>query len=133
MRASHWLMRTCTGREEESSTDLLWTLLVFVAVLLFVRVLQMLRAARSLPPGPWGLPICGYLPFLKGDVHLHFKDLMRQYGPMFSTRLGNQLIVVLGDHKTIREAFRKEEFTGRPHTEFSNILGGYGTCVSYCA
>ena len=63
---------------------------------------------------------------MKGVCHLHYNDLARKYGSMFSTRLGNQLVVVLSDHKIIREAFRREEFTGRPHTEFMNILDGYG-------
>nr|CAD7258396.1 unnamed protein product [Timema shepardi] len=102
------------------------TLLVFLVVIVAVRLLQMFREVRSLPPGPWGFPVIGYLPFLKGDAHLHFKELAKKYGSMFSTKLGNQLIVVLSDYKTIREAFRREEFTGRPHTEFSSILGGYG-------
>lgn len=102
-------------------------LAVFFLVLLFVRVLQIIRENRSLPPGPWGLPIVGSLPFLKGDLHLQFRDLTQKYGSLFSTRLGSQLIVVISDYKLIRDAFRKEEFTGRPNTEFTNILGGYGT------
>lgn len=101
-------------------------LAVFFVVLLLVRAFQILRQNWSLPPGPWGYPIIGYLPFVKGDLHLHFRDLTHKYGSMFSTRLGSQLIVVLSDYKTIRDAFRKEEFTGRPNTEFNNILGGYG-------
>lgn len=101
-------------------------LVVFLAVLLVVRAVQILREAVSLPPGPWGLPILGSLPFLKGDLHLHFRDLTHKYGSLISTRLGTQLIVVLSDYKMIRDAFRKEEFTGRPTTEFTNILGGYG-------
>ncbi|XP_066995612.2 cytochrome P450 18a1 [Anabrus simplex] len=113
-------------REVVGSADLCWTLVVFLAVLVTVRFAQKFHELRALPPGPWGIPLIGYLPFLKGDTHLHFKELARKYGSMFSTRLGNQLIVVLSDHKMIREAFRREEFTGRPHTEFTNILGGYG-------
>lgn len=101
-------------------------MLVFVIVLLVVRCLQLLREATSLPPGPWGLPILGSLPFLKGDLHLHYRDLTKKYGSLISTRLGSQLIVVLSDYKMIRDLFRKEELTGRPKTEFSNILGGYG-------
>lgn len=101
-------------------------LAVFVAVLLIVRSVQLVRKAMALPPGPWGFPVLGYLPFVKGDLHLHFRDLTMRYGSMFSTRLGSQLVVVLSDYKTIRDAFRKDEFTGRPNTEFSNILGGYG-------
>ena len=108
---------------EEISTRILT---VFVAVLFLVRVLQKLKEANSLPPGPWGVPILGSLPFLKGDLHLHFRDLTQKYGSLISTRLGSQLIVVLSDYKMIRDAFRKEEFTGRPITEFSTLLDGYG-------
>nr|WET52710.1 cytochrome P450 [Phaedon brassicae] len=107
----------------EYSTNVL---LVFSLVLFLVRGLQLLREALTLPPGPWGLPILGSLPFLKGDLHLHYRDLTHKYGSMISTRLGSQLIVVLSDYKMIRDTFRKEDFTGRPDTEFTNILGGYG-------
>lgn len=101
-------------------------LVVFFAVLLLVRLVQVIQEAKSLPPGPWGLPLLGSLPFLRGDLHLYFRDLTHHYGSLFSTRLGSQLIVVLSDYKIIRDAFRKEEFSGRPRTEFTSILGGYG-------
>lgn len=102
------------------------SLVVFGVVLFAVRALQSAVNISKLPPGPWGLPVFGYLPFLRSDAYLQFGEMARRYGSLFSTRLGNQLIVVLSDHRAIREAFRREEFTGRPHTEFSNILGGYG-------
>lgn len=108
---------------EEVSTRVL---VVFIVVLLLVRAIQLLKEASSLPPGPWGLPVLGSLPFLKGDLHLHFRDLTQKYGSLISTRLGSQLIVVLSDYKMIRDTFRKEEFTGRPTTEFSSLLDGYG-------
>ncbi|XP_031367129.1 cytochrome P450 18a1 isoform X2 [Apis dorsata] len=78
--------------------EVLCTFLVFLGVLLVARCLQWLR----------------------------YGELAKKYGPMFSARLGTQLVVVLSDHRTIRDTFRREEFTGRPHTEFINILGGYG-------
>lgn len=99
---------------------------VFLAVLLAIRMAQAARRTSSLPPGPWGLPVLGSLPFIKGDLHIYLRDLSREYGSLFSTRFGSKLIVVLSDYKMIRDAFRKEEFTGRPTTEFTNILGGYG-------
>nr|AVL92816.1 CYP450 [Locusta migratoria] len=105
-----------------SGAPLVFACVVLVAAALLRRASLM----RRLPPGPWGLPLVGYLPFLQPDAHLHFGKLARRYGPMFSTRCGNQLLVVLSDHRIIREAFRREEFTARPHNEFSNILGGYG-------
>ncbi|XP_076251776.1 cytochrome P450 18a1 [Rhynchophorus ferrugineus] len=101
-------------------------LLVFVVVLLIVRSLQSWLECRSLPPGPWGLPVFGSLLKIKGDLHLFYRDLTHKYGSLISARLGSQLIVVLSDYKMIRDAFRKEEFTGRPNTEFTNILEGYG-------
>lgn len=116
-----WLLWNLAAREMSASV-----LSVFLAVLALVRLVQLIRETRSLPPGPWGLPIVGSLPFLKGDLHLHYRDLTKQYGSLFSTRLGSQLIVVLSDYKTIRDAFRKEEFTGRPTTEVINTLEGYG-------
>ncbi|XP_060528418.1 cytochrome P450 18a1 [Cylas formicarius] len=108
---------------DELSTKILF---VFVGVLTLVRGLQILRENASLPPGPWGLPVFGSLLSLKGDLHLHFRDLTYRYGSLISTRLGSQLIVVLSDYKLIRDAFRKEEFTGRPTTETTNLLEGYG-------
>ncbi|KAJ8917683.1 hypothetical protein NQ315_005130 [Exocentrus adspersus] len=108
---------------EEISTRVLF---VFLTVLALVRAMQMLKEAKSLPPGPWGFPIIGSLPSLKGELHLYFRDLTHKYGSLISTRLGSQLIIVLSDYKMIRDVFRKEEFTGRPTTEFTNILGGYG-------
>lgn len=109
-----------------SPGDTFWTLLVFFGVLLVTRTVQWLRYMQKLPPGPWGLPFFGYLPFLKGDVHLQFSKLAKKYGSMFSARLGTQLVVVISDYRIIRESFRREEFSGRPHTEFINILDGYG-------
>nr|XP_034178596.1 cytochrome P450 18a1 isoform X1 [Osmia lignaria] len=125
--AAQWAWKAMGG----TRIEVLYTLLVFIGVLLVARCLQWLRYVRSLPPGPWGVPVFGYLPFLKGDVHLQYGELAKKYGPMFSARLGTQLVVVLSDHRTIRDTFRREEFTGRPHTEFINILGGYGKCGSW--
>lgn len=101
-------------------------LAVFLLTLLVARVSASWWRTRRLPPGPRGVPILGYLPFFSGDAHVHYLELARKYGAAFSIKLGNQYVVVLSDYKMIREAFRKEEFTGRPQSEFSDILGGYG-------
>lgn len=125
MLVSEFIFQWARRRLDEPQ-ELFRTLCVFVAALLVVRLVQFLSELRRLPPGPWGVPVLGYLPFLKGDLHLHFHKLVEQYGSIFSARLGNQLVVVLSDHHTIREAFKREEFTGRPHTGFSNLIEGYG-------
>lgn len=93
--------------------------------LLAARLMSLVREMRKLPPGPWGPPVVGYLPFI-GVRHKTFLELARSYGALFSARLGNQLTVVLSDYKLIREAFRREEFTGRPSTPLMHALEGLG-------
>lgn len=121
---AQWVWRAMGNTKSE----ILYTLVVFIGVLLVVRYVQWLRYVRTLPPGPWGIPIFGYLPFIKNDVHLRYSELAEKYGPLFSVQLGSKLVVVISDYRLIRDTFRREEFTGRPHTEFISILDGYGEC-----
>lgn len=104
---------------------------VFLAVLALIYVGQWLvkfvRELKTLPPGPWGIPVLGFLPFMRREKHNCFIDLAKKYGTVFSTRMGNQLTVVISDYKLIRENFRKQEYSDRPNTPFMNVLGGYGT------
>lgn len=100
-------------------------LLTAVVACLVMHIMNLVRESRKLPPGPWGPPIVGYLPFV-GVRHKTFLELARCYGALFSVRLGNQLTVVLSDYKLIREAFRREEFTGRPSTPLMHTIGGHG-------
>lgn len=126
----HPLMQTIWREMGEIGwLDIVYILLVFISVFLIVRwFIQWIKYIRTIPPGPWGLPFLGYLPFMKGELHLRYSELAQKYGPIFSARMGNQLVVVLSDYRVIRDTFRREEFTGRPHTEFTNILDGYGKC-----
>ncbi|CAH2237603.1 cytochrome P450 18a1 [Pararge aegeria] len=108
-----------------SSRTSLPLLLTVGVTFLTMRLINLVRESRKLPPGPWSPPVVGYLPFL-GVRHKTFLELAKSYGALFSTRLGNKLTIVLSDYKLIREAFRREEFTGRPSTPLMNILDGLG-------
>lgn len=99
---------------------------VFLTLLVIIRGVQIVLRDRKLPPGPWGVPFLGFLPFVKSPPHLLFTKLARKYGSTFSFRFGSQLIVVLSDYRTIRSAFRKESFSGRPENEISQIIEGFG-------
>lgn len=82
---------------------------------------------KNLPPGPWGLPFVGYLySIINENVHYKYLDLSRKYGKIFSLKLGQKNLVVIADAKMIKEAFNKEEFSGKPYNEFYKLLGGYG-------
>jgi hypothetical protein len=117
--------------EMVSSSDVYLTLVCFTCVLTILRVTQMFQNLRDLPPGPWGLPFLGFLPYLTGVPHLQFCQLSQKYGSIFSTRLGSHLVVVLSDYKAIRNAFRKEAFSARPETEIKALMEGYGQFSFY--
>jgi len=116
--------------KEMESADMRNTLFVFAGVLSIVLMIQWLlkcyREVLSLPPGPWGIPIVGYLLFIGQEKHTEFMLMAKKYGSLFSTRLGTQLTVVMSDYKMIRETLRREEFTGRPDTPFMQTLNGLG-------
>lgn len=68
----------------------------------------------NLPPGPWGLPVLGYLPFIdRQQPHLTLTKLSKTYGSIYGLGMGSIYAVVLSDHKLIRDAFAKEVFSGR--------------------
>lgn len=108
------------------------TLTTICGVLLFgllvKKIYKFIQDIRQLPPGPMGLPVFGYLAFLGNEKHTKYSELAKKYGSIFSARLGCQLNVVISDYKTIREAFKKYEFTGRPKTPLMDTLKGFGKC-----
>jgi len=103
-----------------------YTLSIFLITLLAVILLQQFRYMKSLPPGPFGYPILGILPFIKKEFHLLLFDYANKFGKVISFKMGNQLVVVISDHNIIKKAFAKSEFAARPKTELGAMLGGYG-------
>lgn len=111
-------------------TEMRNMLLVFIVVLMSVGALQcgyrFCRQVRNLPPGPWGMPIIGYLLFMGTEKHTTLMALAKRFGSVYCASLGFQLTVVLSDHNMIRAAFGRKEFTGRPDTPFMKTLNGLG-------
>ncbi|KAG8181434.1 hypothetical protein JTE90_015453 [Oedothorax gibbosus] len=68
----------------------------------------------NLPPGPYGLPIVGYLPFLSKNAHLEFLKLGKKYGDVFRVKLASETVIVLHSVEVIKEALSRPEFLGRP-------------------
>lgn len=80
----------------------------------------------KLPPGPMGLPFVGYMPFVGNEIHLTLTSLSDRYGPIYQIFLGGIRVVVLNDASLVRQAFKQPVFSGRPDTQLTRILQGYG-------
>ncbi|KNA23700.1 hypothetical protein SOVF_022430 [Spinacia oleracea] len=64
-----------------------------------------------LPPGPRGLPLVGYLPFLGSNLHQSFKELASIYGPIFKFRLGIKKCTVITSSSLVKEVLRDQDIT----------------------
>ncbi|KAE8647886.1 flavonoid 3'-monooxygenase CYP75B137 [Cucumis sativus] len=111
------------NKHSQISTALLFFFL-FIFALLW---LQSKFQHPPLPPGPRGLPLLGYLPFLSTNLHHTFNNLAKMYGPIFKLRLGTKLCVVLTSPSSVNEVLRHQEtvFDNRDAT-VSALLATYG-------
>lgn len=106
-------------------------LLWIVTFVLGYWIFKKIKEWKNLPPGPWGLPVVGYLPFVDREhPHLTLTKLAKQFGPIYGIGMGSIYAVVLSDHKLIREAFAKDTFSGRaPLFLTHGIMHGNGKPV----
>ncbi|RWS24150.1 cytochrome P450 2U1-like protein [Leptotrombidium deliense] len=82
---------------------------------------------RKSPPGPYGLPIVGYYPFLGKDPIATIHQLSKKYGDVMCINLLGEDYWILNSYEAIEEALvtKGEIFAGRPSDEF-NFLGIFG-------
>ena len=59
---------------------------------------------NNMPPGPWGFPVLGYLPFLGSQPQEKFMQLRKTYGDIFTIQMGSFIAVVLNGREKIKEA-----------------------------
>ena len=111
-------------------------LMVFtlVVALALKHIINRLLMWNKLPPGPIGVPILGYVPFLKKFPYLQFTELSKVYGSVCTLRLGPSDTIVISGWAAINEALSKDELLDRP--DFFSSFGlvrtfveGNGKCV----
>ena len=101
------------------------TAVVFVVTLVVVKLATMINKKRyKLPPGPWGLPFVGYLPFFGAEPPVTFTEMRKTYGDVISLRMGSWLAIVISGRDAIREALvtKGDDFSGRPAFTTARLL-----------
>nr|KAG5688577.1 hypothetical protein BaRGS_002792 [Batillaria attramentaria] len=101
------------------------TALVFLVTLVTVKLIALINRKRyKLPPGPYGLPIVGYLPFFGKEPPVTFNLLRRTYGDVISISMGSSPAVVVNGREAINEALvtRGDAFSDRP--DFTTVRLG---------
>nr|UVC58038.1 CYP706V7 protein [Isodon rubescens] len=89
---------------------LMAALILTLAIIWFFR--KMIKSGEKgamSPPGPRGLPIVGYLPFLRRDIHCQLTELAAHYGPIYKIRAGSKLYTVIGSTSLAKEVFRDND------------------------
>ncbi|XP_035693954.1 cytochrome P450 2U1-like [Branchiostoma floridae] len=93
----------------------LQSLLVFCTA--FVLACALLKRSPNLPPYPAGrVPVLGHLLALGRAPHLKLTAWRRQYGDVFTVRMGMEDAVVLNGYTAVKDALvdRSELFASRP-------------------
>ncbi|KAI3688240.1 hypothetical protein L1987_81951 [Smallanthus sonchifolius] len=85
------------------------TLLILVILCYKFILSSFSNGAPSLPPGPYSLPIVGYLPFLGPDLHKQFTNMAHTYGPIFKFYVGSKLHVVINTPDLAKVVVRDQD------------------------
>ncbi|KIX09210.1 uncharacterized protein Z518_00289 [Rhinocladiella mackenziei CBS 650.93] len=105
-------------------------LLAASVVILFAFLVELVSVTmrwKNAPPGPPTLPIIGNIHQIpKRDLHLQYQKWGRQYGPLFSLKLGSQNVVVLTNGQLIKKMVDKKSsnYSDRPKLYMQDIWEG---------
>ncbi|RAO66226.1 uncharacterized protein BHQ10_002238 [Talaromyces amestolkiae] len=99
--------------------------LLLLSGFLFFAVWQSRKSSSKLPPGPRGLPLIGNIHQApRRDPWKTFNLWAEEYGPIFSLKYGQRIVIVLGSHKTASDLFsaRTKIYSSRPIIRIQEYL-----------
>ncbi|XP_078685991.1 cytochrome P450 2U1-like isoform X1 [Branchiostoma floridae x Branchiostoma belcheri] len=100
----------------------------------FILACFLLKPRRNLPPYPAGrVPVLGHLLALGRGPHLKLTAWRRQYGDVFTVRVGMEDVVVLNGYAAVKDALvdRSELFASRPANYLADVMVGFGKDIAY--
>ncbi|KAI8517679.1 cytochrome P450 2 sub U member 1 [Branchiostoma belcheri] len=93
----------------------------------------LLKPRRNLPPYPAGrVPVIGHLLALGRAPHLKLTAWRRQYGDVFTVRMGMEDVVILNGYTAVKDALvdRSELFASRPQNYMFDAILGFGKDIA---
>ncbi|KAB8372638.1 hypothetical protein FH972_024739 [Carpinus fangiana] len=115
-------------QKHDGSRAILTDFFSILAVFWFLwAIMKSTKVVPPLPPGPHGLPLVGYLPFLGTELHRKFKELVISYGPIYKLWLGKKLCVVVSSPSLVKEVVRDQDrvFASRD-LPIAGLVASYG-------
>ncbi|XP_052068662.1 cytochrome P450 2B4-like [Mytilus californianus] len=107
-------------------TDVSSILFIVLFGLITYTIIKQCRRPSGMPPGPRLWPIAGNMLSITGKHNLieAFRELRRQYGDIYSLKLGSSWIVVINGHENLKDALVKQGdmFSDRPDNFFFTRL-----------
>lgn len=100
-----WWSELITSMKDEFTFQLLVFSVISLAILWYLSR----KATFPLPPGPRGLPVLGYLPFLGPNLHHEFTKIAQRYGPIFKLQLGRKTYIIVSSSDLAKEVVRVQD------------------------
>ncbi|XP_074596447.1 cytochrome P450 2E1-like [Brevipalpus obovatus] len=107
-----------------SQSGVLKFLISVLIGLLVIKLFKRIYEIFNLPPGPYGLPIMGYLPFMSENFARDFMEIGKKHGSPFSISLGRDDYIIINDWHHANEVFQRDELLARPPEGFGGGLFG---------
>ncbi|KFM68124.1 Cytochrome P450 2C23, partial [Stegodyphus mimosarum] len=104
-----------------SSINVILLFLATYLIWMSLRIHWKKRSNDSWPPGPVGVPIVGYLPFLGKEPHKSLWKLKEKYGDIIGLYMGTKYTVVLNEYSVVKETLTQPGALDRAPKLFEHI------------
>lgn len=98
-------------------------LVASVITYLTLKIIERLQEWRKLPPGPFGLPILGYAPFIRYQFVDDIKTLFKRYGKIFTVNIYGTNVVMVRDVELLKTIMMRDSFNHRPKDWLFTLIG----------